>query len=106
MSDQTNMIRGRLEVVADAMRLKQDAPPVISASDIETALASDENLVAFAQRHAVNVDYLRTGDVRSMIRAFKELQRRERAVQQVSTKLAARRTGASASAAPALPKLP
>ena len=98
MSDEisTKAIRDRIEMVAEAMRLNPEAPPVVSASDIESALSSDAELVAFAQRHGVSIDYLRTADLRPMISAFKELQRRELAVQEVSSKMAARRDAAPA----------
>jgi hypothetical protein len=105
MSDEktTKEIRDRIEIVANATR-NPETSSAISATDIETALLSDGNLLALAQRHDASIDYLRTGDLRPMIQAFKELQRRERTLQQVSSKLAARRDTASTALPGAAPQ--
>jgi hypothetical protein len=56
-----NAVRARIEVVADALRLRD--------AEVDAAAADEEGLIAFARRHNQSLDWLVVGDVRTMIAA-------------------------------------
>lgn len=58
-----NVSRARVEVIADTLGLNY--------SEVDEALATEEALIEFAERHNQSLDWILIGDVRNLIRFAK-----------------------------------